>query len=355
MELRKRFIVLGLVIFGLAASYLFFNNRPSYTIAIDSTDIFLDEQALFTYVKEYGPKPAIKRLNELASVYGSCHDPAHKAGRFAYEVFKEKAFKECSAECHSGCYHGATEAFFRDRGTAGLEKNLKVICGSETNPFFSHQCIHGVGHGLMAWTNYELFEALQSCNLLSERQDSCWTGVFMENIVGGLSGRDGHSTKYLSEDPSYPCNVVEEKYKWSCYFLQTSRMVQLFHGDFSKVADACNSAPEPYRSSCFQSMGRDVGGSHRGDPQGVIAACGSAPAGELRVNCLTGAVQDSFWDVGGQDTAISFCNLLVDEVEKKACYKTIFGRAVDLLPSQKDREGFCEKIEEQYRGMCYHN
>lgn len=359
--LRETVIVRGkLGILGQILDYLqsfFLKLRTlipwfSEPIAISSQEIFNDDAALRSYVKKFGPKQTVGQLSALASTFGSCHDPAHKAGRFAYEIFGDKAFKECSSECHSGCYHGATEAFFREKGTVDLQNNVATLCNSELNLFFSHQCVHGIGHGLMAWTNYEIFEALKDCELLPQRQDSCWTGVFMENIVGGLAGRDGHFTKYLNGDPHYPCSAVPEKYKWACYFLQTSRMVQLFNGDFSRVAQACSAAPKPYQPSCFLSMGRDVGGTHRDEPASAIAQCSFVPVGEMRQACLSGAVQDSFWDPSGQNNALSFCQQLPNAVEKGSCYRTIFNRAIDVFPSKKERELFCGKAESAYKSEC---
>lgn len=332
-------------------------------IAEDSTDIFHNEEALRAYVKKYGPDRTTRHLHELSAQFGSCHNTAHKAGRFSYEVYGEKAFQECSAECHSGCYHGATEAYFIDNGTADLVENLNVICSTELNPFFSHQCLHGIGHGLMAWTSYELHEALKSCDILERGQESCYTGVFMENIVGGLEDEAtesdkealaGHFTKYLSADPQYPCTdrTLEEKYKGSCYFLQTSRMLQLANGDFQKVAANCLAAPDEYRRLCFQSMGRDAGGSFQKNPTGAISACSHAPKGEYRVDCIKGASQDTFWDATGQGAAVTFCTLLTDKAEKTACYMTIIDRAPDVLSNEQALEAFCGVVETPYQAVC---
>lgn len=330
-------------------------------ISETSEDIFNNTDALYSYVKKFGPQKAMAQLNSLSGKFGSCHNIAHKAGRFAYEIYKEESFKECSAECHSGCYHGATEAYFKENGTTNLSENLRTLCSTDLNAFFSHQCLHGIGHGLMAWTNYELPEALTSCELLNPGQEqySCWTGVFMENIVGGLeseaSAEDkedlaGHFTKYLSEDPHYPCNAVEDKYKSSCYLLQTSRMLQLY-SDFSKVSNACENAPDGYERICFESMGRDIGGNFN-NPEAEIQACQNAPRGNYRTGCLVGAVQDSFWDEGGQNIAIKFCTLLNDSEEKTACYNTIINRAPQVISYKPSLEAFCNKLETSFRSSC---
>jgi len=335
--------------------------RYDSSITEDSEAIFNDKDALYSYVKKFGPKQTVQHLNRLSATFGSCHDSAHRAGRYSYEIYNEKSFKLCGAECHSGCYHGATEAYFRDHGTTNLAENLNLLCSSELNGFFTHQCIHGIGHGLMAWTSYDLPEALKSCNLLNQRQDSCWTGVFMENIVGGLAKKDiekggdaDHFTKYLSDDPQYPCNSpeVEDRYKWSCYFLQTSRMAQLFNGDFKKIAEACLEAEKPHQQSCFNSMGRDVGGFNPHNAPAAIAACKNALQGPYRIGCLMGAVQDSMWDPTGQDDAITFCKLLTSKEEKDACYGTIFQRATEIFTSASDLKIFCSKAENQYQDQC---
>ena len=324
-------------------------------VPTDSDNIFKDDEALYAYVRRHGLLQTVTRLHTLGLAAGDCHVPAHKAGRFAYTIFSMKAFDSIAGECHAGGFHGAVEAYFKERGTTHLADDVKVICRSELNPFYSHQCVHGIGHGLMAAANHELPEALEKCDALKERQDSCWSGVFMENIVGGLGGHEGHgahTTKYLNDDPHYPCTMVAEKYKSGCYFYQPARMMQLFAADFRRIGLACANAPAQFQDVCFQSMGREVGGAYKGRVAGAIQSCTNAPEGKLRINCLMGAVQDSFWDPAGQDPALTFCALLNAKAEKDACYETIFSRAPHILPTMREIQGFCAKAEAPYRASC---
>jgi hypothetical protein len=328
------------------------------SIQSDSKDIFYNNDALFSYVKKFGLRQTITHLYELTPLYGDCHQSAHKAGRFAYEIFSTESFRSWGPECHWGGPHGTIEAYFREHGTSNIAGDVKLICGPELNPFLMHQCLHGIGHGLMAWSNYEIPIALSSCDLLNEGMRSCWSGVFMENIVGSLvhAGNSEHysgrPTKYLSDDPHYPCTIVDEKYKWECYFLQTDRMLQLFGGDFSKVVDACFEAPRRYQPACFESMGRDVSGRYRDNPAGAIEACAKAPQGQPRTRCIKGAVQDTFWDPAGQDMALNFCKAVRNKTEKDQCYTTVFSRALELLTSKESLKKFCGKAESYYRATC---
>ena len=321
----------------------------------DAIDLFRDDTVLASYVKKYGPAATVKLMSDYEYRVGAdCHQRAHIMGRIAYQYFGALAFSLSGHECHSGGYHGATEAFFRERGTANLQSDIAVVCADTSNDFFLHQCIHGIGHGLMAWTSYEMFDALELCDILGTTQDrdSCYSGVFMENVVGGLSGSMGHFTDFLSDDPHFPCNILADKYVTACYFYQTSRMVQLFEGDFEEVAKVCAEAPQSAHSLCFQSMGRDVGGATRGEPKKAIRFCSYVQDPQNRQECLSGAVQDSFWDAGGADDALALCGLLSDATEKARCYWTIIWRARDLYPTPADLQAFCARVEEGYRQGC---
>ena len=93
----------------------------------------------------------------------------------------------------------------------------------------------------------------------------------------------GHFTEYLSDDPHFPCNILEDNYVVHCYFFQSSRMVQLFGNDFDRLAQSCAGAPQVAHKVCFQSMGRDVGGVTRGNPERAIELCSYADGPDDRL------------------------------------------------------------------------
>ncbi len=321
----------------------------------DLVDIFQDDALLATFVKRYGPAGTVRILSENAVRVGvDCHQRAHDMGRVAYEEFGAAAFSLSGHECHSGGYHGATEAFFRDRGTSHLESDIAIVCGATLNDFFRHQCVHGIGHGLMAWTSYELPDALELCELLAAVTDqgSCYSGVFMENVVGGLSGSMGHFTEYLSDDPHFPCNALGDRYVVPCYFYQSSRMVQVLGSDFEQVAAACAEAPTIAHPVCFASMGRDVGGNTRGNPEKAVLFCSYVDDRANRLECLGGAVQDAFWDPSGDDDALAFCEILTEDDEKRRCYSIIVDRAGFIYEDAQARSEFCGRVPEAYREGC---
>ena len=221
----------------------------------DYVGLFSNDLLMTQYIVRYGPQNTVHLLKEAEGLISvDCHQRAHTLGRLAFEEYGAAAFALSGHECQAGSFHGATEALFAERGTANLEADVAAICSAAENPFFRHQCVHGVGHGLMAWTTYEINDALPFCDRMSTEADkgSCYSGVFMENVVGGLTGVMGHTTEYLrDDDPHFPCDAVESRYVVECYFYQTSHMLVVFGYDYSKVADACGEVPEHAQLNCY--------------------------------------------------------------------------------------------------------
>lgn len=329
------------------------------TEAPQSPALLTDDQALRNALVTYGPVATMQAMRQTAYAQGAdCHNRAHQLGRMGFEEFGTEVFKLSIPECHSGFYHGAIEAFFKKNGTATLKQDLSTICIDGLNGFFAHQCLHGIGHGLMAWANYDLPGALEFCNLIPQPtgQSSCRTGAFMENIVGSLDdsaeakGR-GHVTKYLTDDPQYPCSIVKDQYKGDCYFLQTDRMLALSRTGYKGVAEECAKAPTLYHISCFASMGRTIGGQYRGHPKEAIEQCGFVTDPANRIHCTLGAAQDTFWDKNGETLAHEFCALVPENGGKKECYQTIIGRSHEIL-STEDQEAFCSRLPVEHQEEC---
>lgn len=323
--------------------------------------IYADDGELEQFIEEFGPSNALWVLKAIeVETNGDCHNRAHEAGRIAYELFGPAAFALASHECQSGGFHGATEALFASRGTANLAEDVAALCSEASNPFIRHQCLHGIGHGIMAWSNYELHQSLELCDSvpLPLDQQSCYSGVFMENVVGGLSGLMGHTTEYLRpDDPTYPCDVVEDKYQADCYFYQTSHMVRVLDYDLAAVARLCAEAPAGSVRHCFGSYGRDAASFAQNDPAASIEYCRYAPTVNLDATCTRGAVQNGFWEKTGATRAMHYCALLDNDPEshpviREVCYQTIITRARDVFETTTEHEQFCNRLPTIRQPAC---
>lgn len=265
------------------------------------------------------------------AVQSSCHQITHAIGREAAEKYKtiEAAYDHGDNFCWSGFYHGVMEAVARDYGKDHINANLTNICANvaatRKYSFYHFNCVHGLGHGLMAVNEDELFDVLKLCDKYSDNweQRSCYGGAFMENIM--IAIQMGGESKYLKSDqPMYPCTAVDSRYREECYLMQTSQALRVLNNDYATVFELCSKA-EGYQNVCYQSLGRDASGNSTSNIEKTISICMLGAANDARENCFVGAVKD-------------FISYHHDDVEaKKLC------SALEL-----DLQEVCDSTREEY-------
>ena len=263
-------------------------------------------------------------------VQALCHAITHHIGQAAFRKYADisAAFLHGDNVCGSGYYHGVLEGLASRMGREKLLSNLDSICagmpGKERYSLDYYNCVHGLGHGIMAITGDELFDALHHCDKLtgSVEQTTCDNGVFMENlIVDGEHG--GNFSRYLKPaEPLYPCTVVERKYKPACLEIQTSYALGAVRGDVAKVFALCADLEMSFRSTCYQSIGRDAATISLNRVPGTVATCNLGIDYEQRSNCITGAVLDFVYYYHGSAQALELCAAL-DQDLRRVCRSTV--------------------------------
>jgi hypothetical protein len=259
-----------------------------------------------------------------------CHPIVHAIGR---ETFRIKgnihdSFAACDQTCHSGCYHGSVERFLRgdniyaqvDKHPSAAELRQKAIVACDPNiPLrLRFQCLHGLGHALLFFSRYQLLQSLEVCDVLLEdwSRDSCYGGVFMENVFNAMpQTRDLSPTDY-----HYPCSQLNPKYRGKCYGMQTSRMTEMGLST-EQLFQECDKAGE-YRHQCSASVGRDLSNIVRAGQIRPIAEKCEMVTGESRFACMRGvayALIDNTWD--GR-YALPFCAALTQENDRSTCFQT---------------------------------
>ncbi len=323
-------------------------------------NVVTDEDQLANFLKAFGPKVAMEKL--LSDSGGGatldCHQQAHKIGRMSYTLYGAGVFGlQNAANCNSGFYHGAMEAFLAEKGTANLAQNIESICKILPTGLGIFECLHGVGHGIMAYTNYDLPKTLATCDNLSTLTDrlACYSGVFMENILTaqGIGASSEHTTSWINNNPQFPCNSIGEDYlkRYQCFERQTSWMLTLFNNNFDKVAEECLKAPKDMIGVCFKSMGRDAAEQTLHDPLKTKAICDKNK--NYFNDCIAGAliVFVNFWGENLKGQASGFCTVLNAE-NKFNCYKILAGRIPSIALTPERRSEICTTFEKNYQYLC---
>jgi hypothetical protein len=333
---------------------------PDHTILSScGADFRCLEQAFGNLAYTSGPRRALAEFDHRRAVDKAvatdCHRIAHMIGSAALAYFKgnvAKTYSHGSPSCASGYYHGILErAFVGVDSKRGLIKAARSLCsgaGVRRMGFLDYQCVHGLGHGLMIQTGYDLPTALSVCGDLQTRWDeiSCTGGVFMENgsTVYGMRSR------WLKDaDPLYPCPRVGLRNRASCYLRVTTQILRTNHFNWLDTAARCRALPETWTRYCFRSYGRDDVNAAGGNSELTLSHCRLTGAGEG--DCLYGAARSIADRDAKTDGAGTFC-LAADPRYQPSCFAGI-GVVIGLLePTQRKRIEACRGLSALYVSEC---
>jgi mono/diheme cytochrome c family protein len=286
------------------------------------------EQAFANLAYRNGPKPTLALFAKMMVTDPTvkvCHRIAHAigAGSLAhYHGDVGLAFANGSAVCWSGYYHGILERAFSGVPPSRLTAVARKLCASKAvhkNTFILYQCVHGLGHGLMIYTAYDLPRALSVCDRLQTSWDqvSCTGGVFMENLQTSY----GTQSPWLrAKDPLYPCPEVSKRHKLYCYLMVTSRILTVVNGDWRKTVAWCRKAEKGWVATCFQSLGRDASGQTLQNPRKILAIC--RLGGDMESECVYGAARDITSMDAGARRSTGFCSQVPAGMRAK-CFEGI--------------------------------
>ena len=229
-------------------------------------------------------------------------------------------------------------------------KGQKLSQSVHRNQFILYQCVHGLGHGLMIYTAYDLPFSLHICDQLQDSWDqiSCTGGVFMENLQTSY----GIQSPWLRDnDPLYPCPEVAERHKLYCYLMVTSRILDVVHGDWKKTVSWCRKAEKGWIATCFQSLGRDASGRTVQDPKQVDSIC--ALGGDMESDCIYGAARDITSMDAGARRSSPFCSQVSAAIRHR-CFNGVGTILGGFSAGLDGRRALCRRwVPSAYLRDCY--
>ena len=317
------------------------------------------EQAFANIAYNDGPDAALDKFDEDIKTPGpiesNCHRIVHAIGAGALAHFDGnvgQAFVAGRASCTSGYYHGILERAFLDSDLKDLGAAAREFCADpkiRETEFIAYQCVHGLGHGLMIYTGYDLPFSLKTCDKLGVDALSCTGGVFMENYQSSY----GVSSRWLKEkDLIYPCNAVAEKHKFYCYDMVTARILPKTNWNWKKTAKWCRKSEPKWIPICFQSMGRDASGFTRLDPVRILEICKNAK--EMATQCVHSAAKDmTYTDVSARRAKV-LCNT-APAPQQDFCWVGIGAILGSFDRATEKRKALCDEAAQTQRARlaCY--
>lgn len=260
---------------------------------------------------------------------GDTHLLGHEVGEMLYSQHGIDGLRQCSRSFLMACYHGLV---IRAVGTEG-ERYLGTIfeiCRSDHN--LLSQCAHAVGHGLLAWTGYDLPKTLTMCTQVSEEvRYNCLDGVFMEHVYHAFQPRSVLTDASLN-NPHDVCLSLESGYQRACYANQPPYWFALYGGDLKRVGTACGElADSTNRESCDDGYARLTYTMANGDPDKAYGFC--QVLGESRTDAchLSMVLASSSYRRDSAHFAKTMCASIRDPAKGQYCADAVDSR--DKLPS----------------------
>jgi len=274
-------------------------------------------EVAWRYVKE--------AYNTPEGVVGNPHDMAHLVGQLIYKSYGFDGLTICEPIFAFGCYHGLIEvAFDKDKPEAYSDKlfaaqeGCKSLGDTETPSYWS--CIHGMGHGVATFREYNMEKSLNDCDLLNERvRTYCHDGVFMEFSISAPA------SFYKKERPIYPCDTVAEDYKTSCARSQVQVMRLRFKMNTNAIARTCiDTKNTKIIYHCTDALGYFIAQTSAGNPSKIIANCRDITNEKSAAQCTAAAAGELIFQnyVGWQDSVKEICGSL-SEAYQVDCLKRV--------------------------------
>lgn len=272
------------------------------------------------------PRVALENLREEIKTNDklsrSCHEIVHSLGHAAYEKYSgfAEALKFQNELCNSGYLHGIIESHFSLSNN--IFNTLSTICKDyKDNTFVGWECYHGVGHGLMFYTENDLNKSISLCESYnnSSKTSSCINGVFMENFN---TNQKIHPSKFLdSANPFYPCFEQKANHKTDCYTYAPTYFLSLNKNDYLNALSWCKTSEKGFEETCSFGVGSQMIKENINNPKLVESFCMKADK-NLISPCIAGMINLYINHYGSINEAESLCEKL-EEKNKTTCKKTI--------------------------------
>ena len=337
---------------------------------------------VFADLQSHGLGAALDSLKAQSSrdslVLRAGHQLAHALGRQALLANHADAavIGECRPLFSSGCYHGVVEAYLGVRGTIDMPA-LDAMCrkaGDEEHPGPVHECMHGLGHGILGALRMNATQSLHYCEQLElERYaTSCYEGVFMEAVSSALHhphrhpgqvhtrGSDEHASSDMSHgvigrlaidssDPYSPCRSVQAPYARSCWLFQGFLILRRVAFNARKAFDLCAAAPAGWAPRCAESVGHQLTGLFQQDDGWIRSKCNEA-TGALVSSCIEGALYALVAGDWSGASGVRLCASL-EKAHTFQCFRAL-GPLLQAVAPKGQQASACGRAEPAFQVAC---
>jgi len=313
------------------------------------------------------------------------HLLGHTVGDILYQQEGKEGIKHCTPDFRNACSHTVVIGLFLDYGEDAIPIISDACHQAPGGKGAYTMCFHGLGHGVLAYTGYELEKAATLCDKMGTEQygfreaSECLGGATME-MASGVHDPDLWQIQlenYLrDDDPLYPCTAefISDRDRHMCITYWTPRLFELAGANLQKpepefFAEAftfCqNLGNEKDKNTCYASFGkefivlardrevRSFGTMTEQEMRTATAWCELASESDGVEACIVSAVNSLYW--GGEnppEVAVNFCKVQENAQYKKSCYQSLMHAVDYYITDPSYRQLFCGQVEEGHQQQC---
>lgn len=315
------------------------------------------------------------------------HLLGHLVGDELYKQQGLDGMKFCTPDFRNACSHTVVIGALLEDGMAVFDQVHEVCKGAPGGRGAYTMCFHGFGHGVLAYAEYDVPEALQLCELVgteaynNREYAECAGGLTME-MISGVHDRDLWQKKKViympDDDPLALCKneAFTDEARDMCYGYITPQLfmaagADLGNPDPATFPDAfrfCNQLSVEdarARAACFGGFGKEfvVLAQDRDirktadmtDAQltRVHEWCAYAGDSDGRSVCERHALGSLYW--GGEndpDVSIRFCTTMSGMNAVQECVATLTSHVGYYVSDPEYRAQFCAALPESLTSQC---
>jgi len=315
------------------------------------------------------------------------HLLGHLVGDELYKQQGITGMKFCTPDFRNACSHTVVIGALLEDGPSVFEQIHDVCAQAPGGKGAYTMCFHGFGHGVLAYAEYEVSDALPLCERVgtaayqNREYSECVGGVTME-MVSGVHDRalwEQKKTIYMPEDdPLALCQheSFSDEVRGMCYVYITPQLfvaagANLGNPDPSTFAEAfqfCDKLPkadERARSACFGGFGKEfVVLAQNRDIRKIAEMtdmqlvrihewCADAGNDEGERACSAHALSSLYW--GGENsanTSIRFCGLTKNQEYARECFAQLIEHVSFYISDPGYRAQFCSSLPESFTSQC---
>lgn len=316
------------------------------------------------------------------------HLLGHVIGDMLYEQEGLAGMSLCTHDFRNACSHSIVIGALLEHGVSVFD-DINDICRQAPGDsgLSYNMCFHGFGHGVLAYTDYDLEAAVALCERTGTAEhhyyefNECFGGVIME-IHAGIHDRETwqrNAVQYLdAEDPANLCehSFIPDRVRDICYVYLTPFIFDLFTaGEFPTDEHIAQSfsycdgiADTRNRHACYGGIGKELPGLLQGRDVSRIGQLTPVQLRQIEQRCAL-ATTEAGYDVcneyvltslywGGENPhtfPAQYCGLVTSGDRQLSCYRNLHDVYAYYLPDDhaSHRQRYCDSYQDEVRADCY--